>query len=156
MHRVLIALLLSALPALGLSIPPLVAAQDQAGGSDAPFVGSWSGHSFRLEVSAGGTAFAVYRTYVWCGAQQRFGCDRLIGQRIYAGGLWTATLQAPTATGVVGNIGASSDPSLDGTAVRLVRAPRDLLRLTWGATGHRIQMTLCGPQALASTTACGA
>lgn len=154
MHRVLIALMLSVPLALGPALRP--AAATQGGGSYAPFVGDWTGHGFRLQVTAGGTAFATYRTYVWCGAQHRFGCDRLIGQRLYAGGLWAASLQRPTAKSVAGVIGASADPSLDGTGVRLARAPRDLLRLTWGANGHRIQTTLCGPQALASTTVCGA
>ena len=156
MHRALIALVLSIPLALGLSIRPTEASQGQVGGPYAPFVGSWSGHSFRLEVSAGGTAFAVYRTYAWCGAQQHAGCDRLIGNQLYAGGLWAASLQTPKGTSVGGVIGASADTSLDGTTVRLVRAPRDLLLLTWGATGHRINMTLCGPQALPSTRACGA
>lgn len=156
MHRVLIALVLSIPLALGLSPRHAGATYNRAGGRYASFVGSWTGHGFRLEVTAGGTAFAVYRTYAWCGTQQHSGCDRLIGNQLYAGGLWAASLQTPKGASVSGVIGASADTSLDGTAVRLVRAPRDLLLLTWGATGHRINMTLCGPQALPSTRACGA
>ncbi len=156
MRRVLIALVLSGLLALGLSLPHAGATHDEAGGDDAPFVGRWSHHGFSLEVTADGTAFAVYRTYVWCGTPRQAGCDRLSGNHLYAGGLWAAFLHPSTGPRVSGVIGASADTSLDGTAVRLVRVPHDLLRLTWGATEHQIHLTLCGPQALASTTACGA
>ncbi len=156
MRRVLIALVLSTSLALGLSLPPAEAIHDGAGGGYAPFVGRWSHHGFSLEVTAAGTAFAVYRTYAWCSAQQHAGCDRLRGTHLYPGGLWAASLQPPNGPLVSGIIGASADTSLDGTAVRLVRAPHDVLQVTWGAIGHQIHMTLCGPQALASTKTCGA
>lgn len=156
MHRVLSALILSVSLALGLSIRHAGATPDRAGGRYAPFAGTWTGHGFRLEVSATGTAYAIYRTYVWCGAGQHAGCDRLVGNQLYAGGLWAASLHTPAGTSVSGVIAASADASLDGTPVRLVRAPHDLLQLTWGVPGHRIQMPLCGPHALASTRACGA
>lgn len=158
MHRMLIALVLSIPLALGLSIRPAGATHDWVGGhyDYAPFVGRWIHHGFSLEVTAGGTAFAVYRLYTNCGARQRAGCDRLIGNQIYAGGLWAASLRAPTGTRVSGVIGASADTSLDGTSIRLVRAPHDLLLLTGGVAGQRTQTTLCGPQALSSTNLCGA
>src|SRR5947209_4248172 len=156
MHRVLSALVLSIPLTLGLAVSPAGATQGRAGASYASFVGSWNHHGFSLDVTAAGTAFAVYRTYVWCSAQQRAGCDRIVGNQIYAGGLWAAYLQPPRGTSAGGVIGASADTSLDGTAVRLVRAPHDLLLLTWGPNGHRVQETLCGPQALSSQHVCGA
>lgn len=156
MRRVLLAFVLSVPLVLGLATRPVGAAGERAAGRFAQFVGSWSHHGFTLEVTSAGTAYAVYRLYAWCGAQQHAGCDRLIGQQMYAGGLWAAYLQKPTGTSVSGVIGASADTSLDGTAIRLVRSPHDLLLLTWGTSKHRMQLTLCGPQALASTHACGA
>jgi hypothetical protein len=155
MHRVLSALVLSVPLALGLTVGPAAATDDRAA-PYAPFVGSWHMHGFSLEVTAGGTAYAVYRTYDWCGAGQRSGCDRVVGNRIYAGGLWAAYLQKPAGASVAGVIGASADTTLDGTAVRLVRAPHDTLLLTWGTSGHRMQNTLCGPQAPPSLHMCGA
>jgi hypothetical protein len=155
MYRVLSALVLSVPLVFGLAVRP-AAATHERGGPYAPFVGTWELHGFSLEVTAGGTAYAVYRTYAWCGAQQRAGCDRMMGNHIYAGGLWAAYLKTPAGQSVGGVIGASADASLDGTAIRLVRAPHDVLLLTWGASGHRMQDTLCGPHVPPSLHLCGA
>ena len=140
MHRTLSLLALSFCLALGLASRPAAATPERA--AYAPFVGSWHLHSFSLEVTAGGTAYAVYRAYVWCGAQQEAGCDRMVGDLIYAGGLWAAYLKAPAGASVTGAIGASADPSLDGSTIRLVRAPHDTLLLTWGV-GRHVARTGC-------------
>ncbi len=155
MHRVLSALVLSVPLALGLAPRPAAATHGRAA-TYAPFVGTWTHHGFTLEVTAAGTAYAVYRTYAWCSAQQHAGCDRAIGNQIYAGGLWAAYLKTPAGSSVTGTIGASADTSLDGTSVRLERAPHDLLHLTWGASRHRMRETLCGPQVPPSMHPCGA
>jgi hypothetical protein len=153
MKRVLSALVLAVPLALGLSLRHAGATGDRAG-AYALFAGSWYHHGFNLQVAAGGTVVAVYRLYIWCGAAQRFGCDRLAGNQIYSGGLWVGSLQKPKGATVSGLIEASADTSLDGTTILLLRRPRDVLLLTWGAAGHRMHTTLCGPQAAAS--ACGA
>jgi hypothetical protein len=153
MNRVLIALVLSIPLALGLSLQHSGATHERVG-AYAPFVGSWYRHGFTLEVTAGGSVFAVYRLYAWCNAQQRFGCDRSTGNQIYDGGLWAASLQKPNGATVTGVIVASADTSLDGTTIHLVRPARDVMLLTWGAAGHRMQTTLCGSKA--RLAACGA
>ena len=93
MRRALTVLALSSSLALGVASRPVAATPERA--AYAPFVGSWHLHGFSLEVTAGGTAYAVYRAYVWCGAEQQAGCDRMVGDRNYAGGLWSASLHAP-------------------------------------------------------------
>jgi hypothetical protein len=153
MNRLLIALVLSVPLALGLSLRH-GGATHQRVGAYGPFAGSWYHHGFTLEVTAGGSVFAVYRLYAWCSAQQRFGCDRIPGHQIYDGGLWAASLQLPRGATVTGVIVASADTSLDGTTIRLVRRAHDFMLLTWGAAGHRMQTTLCGPKA--QPAACGA
>jgi hypothetical protein len=153
MNRVLIALVLSIPLALGLSLQHGGATHERVG-AYGPFAGSWYRHGFTLEVTAGGSVFAVYRLYAWCNAQQRFGCDRSTGNQIYDGGLWAASLQKPNGATVTGVIVASADSSLDGTTIRLVRPAHDIMLLTWGAAGHRMQTTLCGPKA--RLAACGA
>jgi hypothetical protein len=153
MNRVLIALVLSVPLALGLSLRH-GGATDERVGAYGPFAGSWYHHGFTLNVTAGGSVFAVYRLYAWCRAQQRFGCDRTSGNQIYDGGLWAGSLQKPRGATVAGVIVASADTSLDGTTIRLVRRAHDVMLLTWGAAGHRMQTTLCGPKA--TPAACGA
>jgi hypothetical protein len=153
MKRVLLALVLSIPLALGLSLQHGWVTYER-GGAYGPFAGRWYHHGFTLEVTAGGSVFAVYRLYAWCSAQQRLGCDRTIGHQIYDGGLWAGSLQQPRGATVTGVIAASVDTSLDGTTIRLARPARDFLLLTWGAAGHRMQMALCGPKA--RLAACGA
>jgi hypothetical protein len=153
MNRVLIALVLSVPLALGLSLRH-GGATDERVGAYGPFAGSWYHHGFTLNVTAEGSVFAVYRLYAWCRAQQRFGCDRTSGNQIYDGGLWAGSLQKPRGATVAGVIVASADTSLDGTTIRLVRRAHDVMLLTWGAAGHRMQTTLCGPKA--QPAACGA
>src|SRR5207244_1067888 len=135
MHRRLIALVLSVPLALGLPLRHVGATHDRIG-AYAPFAGSWYHHGFTLEVTASGSVSAGYRLYIWCAAQQRFGCDRIVGNQIYSGGVWVGALHKPRGPTVTGLIVASADTSLDGTPIRLVRRPHDLLLLTWGAAGH--------------------
>jgi hypothetical protein len=153
MKRVLSALVLCVPLALGLSLRHGGAPHERVG-AYGPFAGSWYHHGVTLEVTAGGSVVAVYRLYAWCSAQQRFGCDRTSGHQIYDGGLWAGSLQTPRGATVTGVIVASADTSLDGTTIRLVRRAHDVLRLSWGAAGHRMQTTFCGPQA--RPAACGA
>jgi hypothetical protein len=153
MTRVLIALVLSIPLALGLSLQHGGATHERVG-AYAPFAGSWYHHGFTLEVTAGGSVFAVYRLYAWCSAQRHFGCDRTVGNQIYDGGLWAGSLQKPRGASVTGVIVASADTSLDGTTIRLVRPAHDVMLLSWGAAGHRMQTALCGPKA--QPAACGA
>ena len=153
MNRVLIALVLSIPLALGLSLQHGGATHERVG-AYGPFAGSWYHHGLTLNVTAGGSVFAVYRLYAWCSAQQRFGCDRTHGNQIYDGGLWAGSLQKPRGASVTGVIVASADSSLDGTNIRLVRPAHDVMLLSWGAAGHRMQTTLCGPKA--RLAACGA
>ena len=94
MNRVLIALVLSVPLALGLSLRHGGATHEQVGAYGL-FAGSWYHHGFTLNVTAGGSVFAVYRLYAWCSAQQRFGCDRTIGNQSYDGGLWAGSLHKP-------------------------------------------------------------
>jgi hypothetical protein len=153
MNRALMALVLSVPLALGLSLRH-GGATPERGGAYGPFAGSWYHHGFSLEVTAGGSVFAVYCLYAWCRAQQRFGCDRTPGNQIYDGGLWAGSLQQPRGATVSGVIAASADTSLDGTPIRLVRRAHDVMLLTWGAARHPMQTTLCGPNA--RPAACGA
>jgi hypothetical protein len=153
MNRLLITLVLSVPLALGLSLRHGGATHERVG-AYGPFAGSWYHHGFTLQVTAGGSVFAVYRLYAWCSAQQRFGCDRTSGKQIYDGGLWAGSLQKPRGATVTGVIVASADTSLDGTTIRLVRRAHDVMLLTWGAAGHRMHTTLCGPKA--RLAACGA
>jgi hypothetical protein len=153
MKRMLSAFVLAVPLALGLSLRHAAATHDRVG-AYALFAGSWYHHGFSLQVTAEGTVVATYRLYSWCGATQRFGCDRLAGNQIYAGGLWVASLQKPSGGTASGLIGASADTSLDATTIVLLRRPHDVLLLTWGPAGHRMHTALCGPQAPASV--CGA
>jgi hypothetical protein len=149
MKRAILGLIL-ALPILASSTPATAA------GPFSPFTGSWYLHGFNLQVTSGGNAYAVYRMYVFCSAHRHYGCDRIVGNNLFSGGLWTAVLSHPGATQVTGNIIASADTSLDGAAVVLRRQPGDFLQLTWRANGHQQQIRLCGPQVPASAHACGA
>jgi hypothetical protein len=125
---------------------PQQAAAAQNPGKYAQVKGKWFRHDFSLRVTPGGLAVAVYRSGVWCAKGQRFGCDRIVGNLIYDGGLWVSQLQMVSRTTAIGTIGASADPSLDGTRIKLVRQPHDFILLTWGGARHRMQTTFCGPK----------
>lgn len=147
--------------ALALSISQIVcvlpgqAAAAQGPGRYARLEGRWFHHDFSLRVTRGGLAVAVYRSGVWCGTGQRFGCDRIVGNQIYDGGVWVSRLRTTSSATAVGTIGASADPSLDGTRIELVRKPHDSLLLIWGGASHRMHTTFCGPKA-PPINSCGA
>ena len=114
MHRVLCAFLLSVSLALGLAVGSAAATHDRGTGSYAPFVGSWGHHGFSLEVTTAGTAYAVYRTYTWCGAQQHAGCDRIVGNQIYAGACGLRTCNGPRDQASVGSLAPAPTPPWPG------------------------------------------
>jgi hypothetical protein len=150
MKRAILGLIL-AFPILMSSTPARAAS-----GGFAPFKGSWYLHGFNLQVTSGGNAYAVYRMYVFCSAHRHYGCDRIVGNNLFSGGLWLAQLSHPGTSQVTGTIVASADTSLDGAGVVLQRQPGDFLLLTWRAHGHQQQIRLCGPKVPASAHACGA
>lgn len=122
----------------------------------APYTGTWSIHGYQLRVTAG-RADAIYRTYTWCGPRRRYGCDRIVGNEIFEGGIWTAPLSNPNATQVSGTIEAAADSSLLGAAITLQPRPHDFLRLTWRIDGQTHGLTLCGPNVPSSMSGrCGA
>lgn len=155
MKRVLIALVLSVPLALGPSIPHVGATHARVP-TYAAFAGSWYYHGLNVDVTAVGVVYAIYRTYTWCSGAQQAGCDRSVGGQLIDGGLWAAYLQTRSGVMATGFIAASAVPSLGGTTIRLERRSRDVMRLTWGAAGHRVQTTLCAQTVSPSTHKCGA
>jgi hypothetical protein len=121
-----------------------------------PFVASWYIHGFGLQVTSTGNAYAVYRTYTFCSKHRHFGCDRIVGNNLYSGGLWYAQLRNPSASQVAGTIYASAESALDGAALQLRLQGHGMLALTETVNGHATQLNLCGPQTPNPGTRCGA
>jgi hypothetical protein len=155
MKRVGSALLLGVVVSFGLSSREATSAPTTTGGFG-PFTGVWSFHTFSLEVTAAGNAYATYRMYTWCSPHRRFGCDAIIGSQIYDGGVWWARLGTPGKVQVVGTIYASADSSVQGTLIVLKRLPHDFMLFTWWLHGPKRQLTLCGPDVPVPTSRCGA
>jgi hypothetical protein len=132
------------------------AARESRAGSFSPFATTWHIHGFNLQVTSNGSAYAVYRTYVFCSNHRHFGCDRIVGNNLYSGGLWYAQLRNPSSTQVSGTIYASAESALDGSTIQLSLRPQGMLLLTQTANGHTTQIKLCGPQTPNPGSQCGA
>lgn len=118
--------------------------------------GSWYVHGYTLTVS-GSSAYAIYRTYTWCSAHRKYGCDKIVGNNIYDGGVWWGQLQHGSGFDASGTIYAGGNSSLLGLAFGLHRQPNDFLLLTIGTGSHMQKLTLCGPSVPAGMRgSCGA
>jgi hypothetical protein len=142
--------------ALFALLPGPAAARESHAGSFAAFVTTWHIHGFDLQVTSNGSAYAVYRTYVFCSKHRHFGCDLIVGNNLYSGGVWYAQLRNPSGTRVSGTIYASAESALDGSSIQLRLQPRDMLLLTQTAKGRTTKFKLCGPQTPNPGSVCGA
>jgi hypothetical protein len=137
-------------------LPGSAAARESHAGSFGPFVTTWYIHGFDLQVTSNGSAYAVYRSYVFCSKHRHFGSDRIVGNNIYSGGVWYAQLRNPSGTRVSGTIYASAESALDGSAIQLHLQPRGMLLLTQTTNSRTTQIRLCGPQTPNPGSQCGA
>ena len=137
-------------------LPGSATAHVSRAGSFGPFVTTWHIHGFDLQVTSNGSAYAVYRTYVFCSKQRHFGCDRFVGNNLYSGGVWYAQLRHPSSTQVSGTVYASAESALDGSTIQLRLQPHGMLLLTQTAGGHITRTKLCGPQTPNPGSQCGA
>ena len=150
MIRILFAALLFA--SLAPAAAPVAAAPAHTGS----LVGNWFFHDYSLEITATGNAYAVYRSFTFCTAHRRNGCDRIIGNGIYSGGLWYARLAGMGGGHATGAIDASADSSLDGMPLIFQTRPNDRLLMVVGRGARQQRLTLCGPHTPPSLHACGA
>ena|SRR5579864_4842250 len=107
----------------------------------------WGRHGFGMSITATGHGTADWRTYNWCTSSPP-PCDSMQGNNIVSGG--HATFGLATASGGIahGTISYSTDPStMPLGPVTLDLAAGDELIVSPGSAP---QITLCGPQAVAS------
>jgi hypothetical protein len=138
------ALLMGVVTVLAALVPGVGVARAHATGVSSLYTGSWYVHGFTLTVS-GTSVSAVYRTYTWCSPHRKYGCDKIVGNNIYDGGVWTGLVQHAGATRASGTIYAGADSSLLGAPFTLHRRPNDFLVLLIGTSPKSRPLTLCGP-----------